>query len=64
VIAIAPDEKSKQKVKVILKELHTTDGFEVPDPYYGEMEDFEHVFHLLDEACTIIASKIHSKHTH
>jgi protein-tyrosine phosphatase len=64
VIAIAPDEKSKQKVKVILKELHTTDGFEVPDPYYGEMEDFEHVFHLLDEACTIIASKIHSKHKH
>jgi protein-tyrosine phosphatase len=64
VIAIAPNEKSKQKVKVILKELHTTDGFEVPDPYYGEIEDFEHVFHLLDEACTIIASKIHSKHTH
>jgi protein-tyrosine phosphatase len=60
VIAIAPDKKSKQKVKVILKELHTTDGFEVPDPYYGEMEDFEHVFHLLDEVCTIIASKIKS----
>ena len=60
VIALAPDEKSKQKVKVILKELHTNEGFEVPDPYYGEMEDFEHVFHLLDEVCTIIASKIKS----
>ena len=35
-------------------------NFEVPDPYYGEMEDFEHVFHLLDEVCTIIASKIKS----
>lgn len=60
VIALAPDEKSKQKVKVILKELHTNNNFEVPDPYYGEMEDFEHVFHLLDEVCTIIASKIKS----
>jgi protein-tyrosine phosphatase len=60
VIAIAPNEKSKQKVKVILKELHTNNNFEVPDPYYGEMEDFEHVFHLLDEVCTIIASKIKS----
>lgn len=60
VIALAPDEKSKQKVKVILKELHTNEGFEVPDPYYGEMEDFEHVFHLLNEVCTIIASKIKS----
>jgi protein-tyrosine phosphatase len=60
VIALAPDEKSKQKVKVILKELHTNEGFEVPDPYYGEMEDFEHVFHLLNKVCTIIASKIKS----
>ena len=60
VIAIAPNEASKQKVKVILKELHSTNGFEVPDPYYGELEDFEHVFHLLDEVCTIIASKIKS----
>jgi protein-tyrosine phosphatase len=60
VIAIAPDEKSKQKVKIILKELHTSDIIEVPDPYYGDLEDFEHVFHLLDEVCTIIASKIKS----
>jgi protein-tyrosine phosphatase len=60
VIAIAPDEKSKQKVKVILNEIKPTSDLEVPDPYYGEMEDFEHVFHLLDEVCTIIASKIKS----
>jgi protein-tyrosine phosphatase len=64
VIAIAPNEASKQKVKLILNEVDSTSDLEVPDPYYGEMEYFEHVFHLLDEACTIIASKIHSKHTH
>ena len=61
VIAIAPNEASKQKVKLILNEVDSTSDLEVPDPYYGEMEDFEHVFHLLDEACTLIASKIHSK---
>ena len=61
VIAIAPNEASKQKVKLILNEVDSTSNLEVPDPYYGELEDFEHVFHLLDEACTIIASKIHSK---
>jgi protein-tyrosine phosphatase len=61
VIAIAPNEASKQKVKLILNELEPIGNLEVPDPYYGEMEDFEHVFHLLDDACTLIASKIHSK---
>jgi protein-tyrosine phosphatase len=60
VIAIAPNEVSKQKVKIILNEIEPTSDLEVPDPYYGEMEDFEHVFHLLDEVCTIIASKIKS----
>ncbi|WP_353170655.1 low molecular weight protein-tyrosine-phosphatase [Flavobacterium sp.] len=58
VIAIAPNEVSKQKVKLILNEVDSTSDLEVPDPYYGELEDFEHVFHLLDEACTIIASRI------
>ena len=61
VIAIAPNEASKQKVKLILNEVDSTSDLEVPDPYYGEMEYFEHVFHLLDEACTLIANKIHSK---
>jgi protein-tyrosine phosphatase len=61
VIAIAPNEASKKKVKLILNELEPIGNLEVPDPYYGEMEDFEHVFHLLDDACTLIASKIHSK---
>jgi protein-tyrosine phosphatase len=61
VIAIAPNEASKQKVKLILNELESIGNLEVPDPYYGEMEDFEHIFHLLDDACTLIANKIHTK---
>lgn len=33
-------------------------GSEVPDPYYGHVEDFEHVHGLLDGACRRIASRI------
>lgn len=58
VIAIAPNEEAKQKVKVILNELHPNKNLEVPDPYYGEMDGFEHVYKLLDEVCEAIAAKI------
>ncbi len=29
----------------------------VPDPYYGDQSDFEHVFSLLDDACQRILKK-------
>jgi protein-tyrosine phosphatase len=61
VIAIAPNQASKNKVKVILNELGLSSNLEVPDPYYGGIDEFENVFHLLDEVCTKIANKIHSK---
>ena len=58
VVAIAPNEKAKLKVKVILNELHPDKNLEVPDPYYGDMQGFEHVYKLLDEVCEVIAAKI------
>ena len=58
VLAIAPNEKAKQKVKIILNELHPDKNLEIPDPYYGDMQDFEHVYKLLDEVCEVIAEKI------
>lgn len=58
VLAIAPNDEAKQKVKVILNELHPNSDFEVPDPYYGEIDGFEHVYKLLDEVCEAIAAKI------
>jgi protein-tyrosine phosphatase len=60
VLAIAPNEKAKQKVKVILNELHPNKNLEVPDPYYGDIKGFEHVYQLLDEVCDVIAAKIKS----
>ena len=60
VLAIAPNEAAKQKVKVILNELHPDKNLEVPDPYYGDIQGFEHVYKMLDEVCEVIASKIKS----
>ena len=60
VVAIAPNEIAKQKVKVILNELHPDKNLEVPDPYYGDMQGFEDVYKMLDEVCEVIASKINS----
>ena len=58
VITIAPNEKAKQKVKLILNELHPDKNLEVPDPYYGDMQGFEDVYNMLDEVCEVIATKI------
>lgn len=58
VIALARTQKDKQKVRLILNELHPNQNLEVPDPYYGNEADFEHVFELLDKACDVISKKI------
>lgn len=57
VLAMAPNEEEKKKVKLILNELFENENVDVPDPYYGEETDFEHVFKLLDEASEIISSR-------
>ena len=56
VIALARNEHQKNKVKLLLDEVDSKTK-EVPDPYYDD-NGFEHVFHLIDEACTVIAKKI------
>lgn len=58
VLALAPNEAAKSKVKLILNELFPDKNAAVPDPYYGGAEGFETVFNLLDQACEVIARKI------
>ncbi|UUC45616.1 low molecular weight protein-tyrosine-phosphatase [Flavobacterium cerinum] len=62
IIRLAPDEASKNKVKLILNELYPGENIPVPDPYYGEQNGFEQVYNLLDDACTIIADKLKKQH--
>ena len=58
VIALAPNEEAKSKVKLILNELFPNENVDVPDPYYGGQEGFENVYNILDQACEEIAKKL------
>ncbi|MBK7887968.1 MAG: low molecular weight phosphotyrosine protein phosphatase [Bacteroidetes bacterium] len=55
-IKIAPPE-SQNKVQLFLKYAGMGDR-DVPDPWYGEAEDFRKVFDLIDTACENIAHKL------
>lgn len=61
VCRLAPNEKAVAKVEMILNEVHPDSNAEVPDPYYGGEQGFEKVFAMLDEACTIIQTKINQE---
>ena len=58
VIALAPTEEAKSKVKLILNEIFPNENVDVPDPYYGGDDGFENVFDMLDQACEAIARKL------
>lgn len=58
VLALAPNEEAKSKVKLILNEIFPNENVDVPDPYYGGQEGFENVFDMLDQACEEIAKKL------
>ena len=50
ILRLARDERDEQKVKLFLDELLESGEAEVPDPYFGGDQGFEHVFQLLDAA--------------
>ena len=58
VIALAPTEEAKSKVKLILNEILPNENVDVPDPYYGGDDGFENVFDMLNQACEAIARKL------
>lgn len=57
VLSLAPNEKAKEKVQLILETQYPNEQREVPDPYYGTEQDFENVYDMLDEVCEILAKK-------
>ena len=57
ILKLSRNNSDKQKVKMILNEIHPNTNNSVPDPYYGGNEGFENVFQMLDEACEIIIKK-------
>lgn len=57
ILLLAQNKAQKNKVKLILNELNSQNQ-SVPDPYYGTMADFEHVFNILNKACIEIKNKL------
>ena len=55
VINLARDTNDIAKVKLILQDSSSTNPQEVPDPYWGDAQDFEDVYNLLDDVCEKIA---------
>lgn len=58
ILSLTHNPNHVQKVKLIMDENPNSDIKNVPDPYYGDIEDFEAVFKILDETCTIIAHNL------
>lgn len=58
VIALAENEYERKKVQLILNKAFPESDLNVPDPYYGNEDSFEHVFQLLDNACNAILTSI------
>lgn len=58
VVRLARNESDIQKVEPILDLLPDVNETEVPDPYYGGQDGFEHVYDLLDKSTDIILNKL------
>ncbi|KUJ56672.1 low molecular weight protein-tyrosine-phosphatase [Chryseobacterium aquaticum] len=58
VISMTKNEEQRKKVSLFLEEVGNHQDCEVPDPYWGDMSDFEKVFHLLDAACNKISRQL------
>ncbi|MGE8534586.1 MAG: low molecular weight protein-tyrosine-phosphatase [Chryseobacterium sp.] len=58
VVSKTRNEEERQKVSLFLEVLGDHENAEVPDPYWGDMSDFEKVFQLLDRGCDAIKNQI------
>jgi protein-tyrosine phosphatase len=61
VLKLAKTSEQKKKVQLILNELFPNENVDVPDPYFGLQDGFEHVYKMLDEACDSIVEKLHKR---
>ena len=61
IISLAKTEAHKNKVDVILNELHPNSFQSVPDPYYGSNNGFQNVYEMLDEACNKIVENFEKR---
>lgn len=59
IIGLARSNDDIDKVKLFLDENLNVQNKNVPDPYYGDMTDFEFVFDLIDKTCETIVKQLY-----
>lgn len=55
------EETNFNKVQILLKEDPSSKLINVPDPYYGDSQDFKEVFNLLNKHLDLVISKLDEK---
>jgi protein-tyrosine phosphatase len=58
IISLARDQSDIEKVKLFLESNDTITDKNVPDPYYGDITDFQYVFNLVDATAEIISVQL------
>ncbi len=59
VVSKAENEEQRSKISLFLEAGgEHGDSIEVPDPYWGTMDDFENVYQMIDAAATKIAENL------
>ncbi|WP_431157477.1 low molecular weight protein-tyrosine-phosphatase [Winogradskyella poriferorum] len=58
ILSLSRDDEDAKKVHLFLESNPNISDKNVPDPYYGDILDFENVFNIVDETCDIIASSL------
>ena len=61
IISLARTEIDKNKVDVILNELHHNSFQSAPDPYYRGDNGFQNVYEMLDKACNKIVESLEKR---
>ncbi len=54
---IAGSYFNENKIDLLLNELYLNENREVPDPWFGGIEDFKKVYAMLDAACEVVINK-------
>ncbi len=62
IISLARDNEDIGKVKLFLEENTAIFNKNVPDPYYGDMSDFEHVFDIIESTSKLLLKKLMRAH--
>ncbi|HEX2127775.1 MAG TPA: low molecular weight protein-tyrosine-phosphatase [Solirubrobacterales bacterium] len=59
-LALAPDAEARRKV-FLLREFGEGAARDVPDPYYGGEEGFEHVLDIVERSCEALLEEVRER---